>query len=707
MKFQVCILIICSTLIFAVSCGDTDTRTISDENVTIFKTFEEAPGENCLNGGIKIVSGHDENGDGELTEKEILSTDYVCNGDSGYDGNDGSNGTDGANGDQPLVRTSVEPSGENCLEGGTKIETGMDENGNGELDDAEVDSTLTQYVCHGLEGADGQDVLVKTTNEPAGENCTEGGTKVEIGIDENGDGNLDEEEIDPDLTKYICNGQKGACSDNHVPEISEVYVDDTLYSGSALPVKPKEEITVKVKITDEDAEDAHSVTISGYGAEITGNTSTDVEVDEDGRYVFKITVSALGLFNFSIMVTDGCNIATGTVTMVSSNVKMTTVSAGEGHTCALNNFGAAYCWGKNNAGQLGNGSTDESTLPVAVNMSNLPEGKKFIAISAGKIHTCALDNDGKAYCWGNNTNGELGDNTDTIRLIPVAVNTTGALSGVVLTVISAGETHTCSGDGSNVYCWGGNSHGQLGNGASGAGVVSKVAVKVQDSAGDLGSVTNISSGGYHTCAWNKNEAGKAFCWGFNNYGQIGDNSSDVDREKAVSIDFSGVISGKTIAQISAGYWHTCAVDSDGKVYCWGHNFYKQTGTDSSGNDVLSPVVVNENSVLTGKTVVSVSTGRSHTCSVDDKGDVYCWGWNKYGQLGNGSTEDSGSLAVKVDKDNSALKDIKADGIYLGYDHSCAVSVTEFEGNVYCWGSNSSGQLGNGNKIDTNLSVEVK
>jgi len=178
---------------------------------------------------------------------------------------------------------------------------------------------------------------------------------------------------------------------------------------------------------------------------------------------------------------------------------LTQISAGEEYACALDSDGAPYCWGWNVTGDLGDGSTAGSNVPVAVETSGVLAGKTLTQISAGDGETCALDTVGTAYCWGLNEYGNLGNGTTTNSDVPVAVDTSGALAGKTLTHISAGGEHVCALDTSGVaYCWGENESGDLGDGAT---ADSDVPVAI-DTSGVLNgkTLTQISADEEHTCA---------------------------------------------------------------------------------------------------------------------------------------------------------------------------------------------------------------
>jgi alpha-tubulin suppressor-like RCC1 family protein len=352
---------------------------------------------------------------------------------------------------------------------------------------------------------------------------------------------------------------------------------------------------------------------------------------------------------------------------------VTQVAAGGNHSCALTTAGAVHCWGSNGNGQLGDGSTTQRTTPVAV--SGLGSG--VAAIAAGSNHSCALTTAGAVHCWGSNGNGQLGDGSTTSQSTPVAVS--GLDSGVA--AIAAGNSHTCAlTTAGAVRCWGWNSSGQLGDGST-TQRTTPVAVS------GLGSgVAAIAAGRHHSCALTT--AGAVQCWGNNNSGQLGDGST-MGRSTPVAV--SGLDSG--VAAITAGSQHSCARTTAGAVRCWGSNFNGQLGNGTT-TDSTTPVAVS--GLDSG--VAAIAAGHNvHTCALTTAGAVRCWGWNVYGQLGDGSTMGR-STPVAVSSLGSGVATIVA-----GTSHNCARTTA---GAAHCWGDNGFGQLGDGSTTNRFTPVAV-
>jgi len=292
----------------------------------------------------------------------------------------------------------------------------------------------------------------------------------------------------------------------------------------------------------------------------------------------------------------------------------TTVSAGGLHTCALTSAGAAWCWGNNGDGRLGDGTTNLGLAPVLVQ-----GGITFATISVGDAHTCGLDASGQAYCWGNNSYGQLGDSTKVGKTSPTAVHQP---AGVTFTQVVSGARHTCGlTSGGQAYCWGYNGDGQLG-----IGTALQSLIPAAVSQGGV-TYTSIYTEYQHTCALDS--SGQAYCWGYNFYGQLGDNSTTT-RKTPVAVQQSG---GLTFVSLTTGSTHTCGLTSAGQEYCWGSNANGQLGT-SNLTSSLTAVAVSQPA---GVTFNQVSNGTAHSCGLDGNGQTWCWGRNNWGQVGDGTT----------------------------------------------------------------------
>jgi alpha-tubulin suppressor-like RCC1 family protein len=348
------------------------------------------------------------------------------------------------------------------------------------------------------------------------------------------------------------------------------------------------------------------------------------------------------------------------------------VAAGAGHSCALSDEGRVKCWGDNSAGQLGDGSLPVRLTPVDV--PGLAGG--ITTVAAGEFHGCAVTDTGGVKCWGRNDTGQLGDNTTMKRLVPVDVQGLGGVAAV-----GAGAEHSCALTQTGaVHCWGDNRIGQLGDGST-QGQLTPVGVQ------GLGSgVVAIAVGRYHSCALT--QGGGVKCWGTNGSGQLGDNSLDYP---AAPVDVVGLNTG--VGSIAAGSSHTCAVTQGGGVKCWGANDDGQLG-DNSTVDRLTPTDVT--GLASG--ISTVAAGYEHTCARSQGGGVLCWGENFAGQLGNNSTEPS-LTRVGVSELGSGVATIATGG-----RHSCARTLA---GGLKCWGSNRVGQLGDGSDANRTAPVNVE
>jgi alpha-tubulin suppressor-like RCC1 family protein len=347
------------------------------------------------------------------------------------------------------------------------------------------------------------------------------------------------------------------------------------------------------------------------------------------------------------------------------------VTTGGQHTCGVTLGDRAYCWGDNFSGELGDGTTIDRLRPVPV-----AGGLRFAVVSAGANFTCGITTAQKAYCWGWNDSGMLGDGTRIDRHTPVAVR-----GGLLFRQIRPGARHTCGTTTTNIgYCWGANQYGQLGNNTT-----FRRATPTRVSGGLR--FRRVIAGGAHSCGLTVSN--QAYCWGYGREGQIGDGKT------YLRLTPRAVAGGLTFRQVVPGYGHTCGVTLDHRAYCWGINEHGQIGDGTNVPSRLTPTAVAGPYRLTG-----LSAAGAHSCGVAEDKRAICWGWNLYGQLGNGSFT---SRPVPLPTWVSGGLTFSEMGGGVASLHSCGITTT---GEAYCWGGNFDGQLGDGTTTHHSTPVAV-
>jgi alpha-tubulin suppressor-like RCC1 family protein len=310
---------------------------------------------------------------------------------------------------------------------------------------------------------------------------------------------------------------------------------------------------------------------------------------------------------------NGTTTSHSSPTAVAGGLVFRQVSAGSGHTCGVSTDNRVYCWGLNDRGQLGDGTLTGRLRPVAV-----AREVRFFQVTAGFRHSCGVATDGRAFCWGANSLGQLGIGTLGRRLRPAEV-----AGGLRFRQVNAGSSgHTCGVTTENVaYCWGRNDFGQLGDGTTTLRRLGPVPV-----AGGL-QFRLVDAGGFYTCGVALNEL--TYCWGWNGTGQLGIGIEDPGPHPRPQRVHAGGL--RFVLVRSAGF-HTCGVTTGDRAYCWGDNSAGQLGEGTSGGTRLTPVPVAGGLEFSGVTV-----GGSHTCGRTTDLQAYCWGNNAVGQLGDGTT----------------------------------------------------------------------
>lgn len=354
------------------------------------------------------------------------------------------------------------------------------------------------------------------------------------------------------------------------------------------------------------------------------------------------------------------------------------IAPGGETSCAVMSDGSAYCWGDNTYGQMGDGTTTSSATPVLVSgghtWASISTNEDTIAGQLG-ANTCGVTTTGVGYCWGDNAHGEVGDATNTQRTSPTAV-----AGGHTWASIVVGLTDTCgittTGDG---YCWGANWHGEIGDGTI-SGNYSPTAIS-----GGL-TWSSLSEGQQATCG--VTTTGDGYCWGANWVGALGNGTtSDSHTPTAVSGAY-------TWASISIGYISTCGVTTSGTGYCWGSNSHGEVGDGTTVDESLPT------SVAGGYTWAQISQGGGTACGITTSGATYCWGNNAAGEVGDGTTTERHSPTL-------VLNGLTFSSVIAGDDSlddtDCGLAK---DGIVYCWGNNNDSQIGDGTTTNRSVPTEA-
>ena len=431
---------------------------------------------------------------------------------------------------------------------------------------------------------------------------------------------------------------------------------------------------------------------------------------------------------------DGTTASRTSPVAVGGGLAFRAVSAGAYHTCGITSDGAAYCWGSNGDGRLGDGTTTARTSPGAV-----AGGLTFQAISAGGAYTCGLTTGGSMYCWGSNARGQFGDETMAGRAVPVVAG-----GHLAFRSVTTGDEHACGVTVAGAaVCWGSNADGRVGDGSWMA----------PNAIGGGHLFQTVSAGGMHSCG--VTTSGVGMCWGDNRVGQLGDGTTSLRATPvpvAGGLSFRSIVAAgpdQWYSVSNEAQMHSCGIAADGRAYCWGGNQFGQLG-DSTTTRRATPVAVSG-----GLVFESLTAGTAHTCGLTPEGRAYCWGENSYGQLGSapviecryysssqqeGYNQSCSRTPVAV-TGNLAFRSLSAGGsrtcgiatsgvaycwgdyvsvgstwvpaqvaggltfrsIATGPVHTCGVTSS---GATYCWGGNTHGELGDGTETGSPTPVPV-
>jgi alpha-tubulin suppressor-like RCC1 family protein len=368
---------------------------------------------------------------------------------------------------------------------------------------------------------------------------------------------------------------------------------------------------------------------AGVVTSLTLTFRPDNVVSGSPTFVGDIVQIAVGESQIDLLMNDGTVEAAGNLSGLYfsntfnavgplSNVAQIAPSTGDNFDCAVLKNGTVECWGVNNDGQLGNGTTANATTPVVI-----PSFSNVTQVAAGSDHACALQANNTVWCWGNNSSGQIGNNATVNVTTPVQVMGIGATNGTIPSTVYAGGAHSCALADGFVWCWGSNVFGQIGNNTT---TDAHTPVEVTS----IGAITQLALGSNYTCALRAD--GAVFCWGQNSFGNLGTGN------------FAGALvptqlSIANVVQIGTDLVTTCARKGDGTVWCWGGNFVGQVG-DGTENTQPSPV-----QVMGLPPSANLQVGSSNGCSQGVDLSLACWGYNAFGQLGQGNNLNAGYVPV--------------------------------------------------------------
>jgi alpha-tubulin suppressor-like RCC1 family protein len=376
---------------------------------------------------------------------------------------------------------------------------------------------------------------------------------------------------------------------------------------------------------------------------------------------------------------------------VTEGIRFVLLKAGADHTCGLQASGAVYCWGRNSDLQLGVETTthdcptgfDQETAPCSPRPVRAAGSVQFTAVSAGGSHTCGLDAAGKAHCWGANYFEQLGLPWD----VTLKSSTPTQVSGDrVFQTLEAGGDFNCGLSDGAAYCWGSHGFGELGTGNL---ELFSSPIPVPVTGGHQ--FIQLVAGAMHACGLTGN--GEAYCWGENEIGSLGIGQATPPGEWPAEPTPTILAGGLTLAQVYAGTRYGCGLTAAGAAHCWGSGLRGRLGSGST-DDRMAPYPV-----AGGLTWRSLSLGLEHACGFTTAGDEACWGNNMVGELGVAPTGEQCSSGTGEPPLDCSTRPVsrpptprRFKSVVAGGVHTCALDDL---GYAFCWGANAVAQLGNG------------
>ncbi len=377
--------------------------------------------------------------------------------------------------------------------------------------------------------------------------------------------------------------------------------------------------------------------------------------------------------------------------MLHQEETITQISLGGAHSSAITSEGRLFTWGKNDFGQLGDGTTTDRYIPADItSWFNLVEGETITKITLRFWHSAALTSDGRIFTWGSNSDGELGDGTTTDRYIPTEITSQFNLNEEeTITEITLGGYHssaiTTEG---RVFTWGWNRYGQLGDGTTTSRITpTEITSQFNLSVGET--ITKIALGNYSSSAITTD--GRVFTWGDNTEGQLGDGTTTVRYIPTEITSQFNLSVGETITQIILGGFHSSAITSEDRVFTWGRNNSGQLGDGTTTSRYIPTEITSQFNLNEEEIIRTIYLNGSHSSAITSEDRVFMWGWNAYGQLGDG-TMTNRYIPTEVTSQFNFSEEETITQISLGACHSLAITS---EGGVFTWGWNEYGQLGDG------------
>ena len=367
------------------------------------------------------------------------------------------------------------------------------------------------------------------------------------------------------------------------------------------------------------------------------------------------------------------------------------VIIGDFRSAGLTSEGQVFTWGNNSYGQLGDGTTTNRLYPTNItSYFNLDHGERVVSLSLGSSHSIALTSEGRVFTWGRNNHGQLGDGTTIQRLTPTEITNSFNLGlSEKIIALSLGNSHSIAltSEG-QVFTWGRNGEGQLGDGTIGDRLI-PINITNNFNIGPGERIIAISLGSFHSSALTTE--GRIFTWGLNRDGRLGDGTV-LDRLNPTDITSSfNLDNGGAIISISMGGSHSSALTTEGRVFTWGLNSNGRLG-DGTTTNRLTPTNITDLFFLShGEKIVSVNLGAFHSAALTTEGRVFTWGLNRHGRLGDGTTVDKFN-PIDITNGFNINQEETIICLSLGNSHSSALTS---DNRFFAWGLNNEGQLGDG------------